>query len=120
MLKRGKARKSCEVIHDHSIDEPAFPAVTIKHNGSEWVVGLNEIVTTEELEEERKAKIQLAADSVADVVRVYNEGNETIRKIALALNKQMIDVLSRAKKAERLGLIKLRKEKETNVLPVPF
>ncbi len=120
MLKRGKTRKSCEVIHDHSVDEPAFPAVTIKNNGSEWVVGIHEIITPEEIEEERKAKLQLAADSVADIVRVYNEGNHTVRSIALALNKQMIDVLSRAKKAERLGLIKLRKEKETNVLPVPF
>lgn len=120
LLKRGRTRTSCAVIHDHSVDEPGFPAVTIKHNGSEWLVGLNEIVTAEEIEAERKAKLQAAADSVADIVRVFSEGNDTIRKISLALNKQMIDVLSRAKKAERLGLIKLRKEKETKESSAPF
>lgn len=110
LLKRGKKRKSVEVIHDHSADNPPFPALTIKNNGSEWIVGIHEIVTKEELEAERAAEKARQAEALADIVTAYAKGNDTIRAIASSLGKQMVDVLSKARKAERLGLIKLRRE----------
>jgi len=110
LLKRSKRRISCEVIHDHSADDPPFPAVTIKNNGSNWIVGTHELLSAEDIEAERVAKRQLQEDSVADIVNAFKAGNHSIRKISLALNKQMVDVLSRARKAQRLGLITLVKE----------
>lgn len=109
-LKRGKTRKWCEVVHDHSIDDPPFPAVTVDYNSANWIVGTHEIVSAEEIEAERAAKRQEQEDSVADIVREFKAGNDTMRKLAVALNKQMIDILSRVRKAQRLGLIKLVKE----------
>jgi hypothetical protein len=50
---RGKRAVAYEVIRDHSIDDPPFPAVTLKAGPKgEMIVGLNEILTKEELEAE--------------------------------------------------------------------
>lgn len=109
ILKRGKKRYSCTVVSDHTA---LFPAITINRGGDEWIVGVNEIVSPEEIRAEEEAKKAAEAATVADVVNAFNAGCHTIRTIADSLGKQMIDVLSRCRKAERLGLIKMEKQNE--------
>lgn len=115
ILKHAKKRIEVTIVHDHSIDDPPFPAVTITKVGKlEYIVGKNELMSFEELEAEQKAaelvKLEAAKESVKDVVAAFEAGNISVMAIAKHMGKQMCEVLSRARKAERLGLIKLVKE----------
>jgi hypothetical protein len=50
-VRRGSKIIAYEVIRDHSVDDPPFPAVTLKSGPKgEMIVGLDEILTKEELE----------------------------------------------------------------------
>lgn len=116
ILKNGKKRLGVTIVHDHSIDDPPYPAVTIRkgERGEEYIVGKNELMTYEELEAEEDAKelakLEVAKESVKDIVAAFEAGNISVMAIAKHMGKQMCEVLSRARKAERLGLIKLVKE----------
>lgn len=112
LMKRSKRRVKVIVVHDHTEDDPPFPAVTVRkgESGDEWIVGRNELLSPEEQEAERQDKRKHAEESVADVVAAFQAGNISVMAIARHMGKQMCEVLSRAKKAERMGLIKLVKE----------
>ena len=107
LLKRGKKRYDCTVVSDHTA---LFPAVTVNRGGDEWIVGINEIMTPDEIKAEEEAKMAAEAETVKDVVDAFKSGHNTIRAIADSLGKQMIDVLSRCRKAQRMGLITLEKQ----------
>lgn len=109
ILKRGKHRTLCTVVHDHSLDTPPFPAVTVKKGSDEWIVGVKELMSPAAIRQELSAEF-LATDRAKEVVAAFEAGNITVRAIANHLKKQMIDVLSTARKCERLGIIKLVKE----------
>lgn len=116
ILKSGKRRVEITVLHDHSVDDPPFPAVTILKGEKKesYIVGTSEIMTYEEEAAEEAAvelaKFEAAKESVKDVVAAFEAGNISVMAIAKHMGKQMCEVLSRARKAERLGLIKLVKE----------
>lgn len=111
ILKAKKKRIEVEIMHDHSMDDPPFPAVTIRKDGrkEECIVGRNELISYEELEAEKQAALQKEKDSVADVVTAFEAGNISYMAIAKHLGKQLCEVLSRVRKAERLGLVKVVK-----------
>jgi hypothetical protein len=93
------------VRHDHSIDDPPFPAVTIEKGGEEWIVGLKELVPPVANDEGLRAEY-MKCKLVPEIVAAYDSGCLTVREIAVKLGVQMIDVLSRYRKAKKLGLLK--------------
>lgn len=109
LLKRGKKRYSCTVVSDHTA---TFPAVTVLRGKDEWVVGINELLTKEDIERERAEKRRKDEESVQRVVDMFKQGRTTMRAIAEGLGKQMVDVLSQCRKAQRLGLIQLTKNND--------
>lgn len=111
LLIRGKKRTQVKVMHDHTQDDPPFPAVTIKmgEKPGEWIVGRHELLSPEEIKAEEDAHRKRAEDSLQDIVNAFNAGNISVIAIARHLNKQVCEVVSRARKAERMGLIKLVK-----------
>lgn len=107
-LKRRSRRYLVEVVSDHTA---TFPAVTVKRGQDEWIVGINELVTTEQIQMEEHTKHLQDLDSVQDIVNAYNLGYQTFGSIARFLNIQQVKILSRCRKAERMGLIKLKRER---------
>lgn len=103
-LKRGKKRYPCEVVHDHSLDDPPFPAVTVKRGADEWIVGKHELTTPMATENELRNEFK-QTKLVPEMLAAYAEGATTVRDIATKLGVQMIDVLSKFRKARRLGLL---------------
>lgn len=112
ILKSKKKRIPVTVMHDHTQDDPPFPAVTIRkgEKKEEYIVGRHEIISPEELASEMAAHLQNQKDSVADVVAAFEAGNISYMAIAKHLGKQLCEILSRVRKAERLGLVKVVKE----------
>lgn len=111
LLQRGKKRYPATVISDHTA---TFPAVTVEVRGDPWIVGINEIITPEQAKKEQEEVRAKEEASVKDVVDSFKAGHVTFRAIADALGKQMVDVLSKCRKAERLGLIKVNRLKYEN------
>lgn len=111
LLQRGKKRYQVKVISDHTA---TFPAITVEHRGDPWIVGINEIVTQDQINQEAASERAKEESTVKDVVDAFKAGHVTFRAIADALGKQMVDVLSKCRKAERLGLIKVNRLKYEN------
>lgn len=111
LLQRGKKRYPATVISDHTA---TFPAVTVEVRGDPWIVGINEIVTQDQINQEAASERAKEESTVKDVVDAFKAGHVTFRAIADALGKQMVDVLSKCRKAERLGLIKVNRLKYEN------
>lgn len=103
-LKRGNRRYQCEVIHDHSLDDPPFPAVTVKRGQDEWIVGTHELTTPVATDNELREEFK-QSKLVPEILAAYEGGAKTVRDIATKLGVQMIDVLSKFRKAQRLGLL---------------
>ncbi len=115
-FKKGRKRYWVEVVSDHT---PTFPAVTVLRGEEEWIVGINDLVTAEEIKVEEQAKRVLAEQSVADIVEAFKAGNDTFGSIARFIGFSQVQILSRARKAERLGLIKLKRRYEPKKEPSP-
>lgn len=111
ILKRKKKRYPAIILSDHTA---TFPAVTIEVRGDAWIVGIDEILTPEQLKQEQAEAKAKEESTVKDVVDAFKAGHVTFRAIANALGKQMVDVLSRCRKAERMGLIKLNRHQHEN------
>jgi len=102
-------RTKVEVVHDHSVDPEPFPAVTIIKCGEECIVGRKELMSKEDLSEERKQKEAEELAKLEEIVSAYKQGHHTLRDMANHINVQMADILSKALKAERMGLIKMER-----------
>lgn len=107
-LKRGKKNRHVEILHDHSQDDPPFPAVTVRYRSEEWIVGVNELSKVKNKEEEFQEKVQefLASKNVPEMLEAISVGNGKVRDIAEHMGVQMIDIVSKFRKAIRLGVIR--------------
>ncbi len=103
---RGKRRYPCKVLSDHT---DTYPAITVEKNGEPWIVGTQDILTAEEILREQKEKHDQEIASVQDIVDAYIAGNHDMPAIARFLHLKQVQILSRCRKAERLGLIKLNR-----------
>jgi len=103
---RGKRRYPCKVLSDHT---DTYPAITVEKNGEPWIVGTQDILTAEEILQEKKEKLEKEIASVQDIVDAYIAGNHDMPAIARFLHLKQVQILSRCRKAERLGLIKLNR-----------
>lgn len=108
LLVRGKKRHEVIIVTDHH----PFPAVTVKYRKEDWIVGRNELLSTEQIERERQEELQRQRESMKDLIEAFTAGHKNVRAIATYLGCQMVDVLSRCRKAERLGFIALEKSKK--------
>lgn len=116
MLKHGDKRIEATVIHDYSLDDPPYPAVRIYKTGrgkEEYLVGRSELLSKKEYEQEQEAEEKAILEefrvAYADIIGAFEAGNISVMAIAKHLKKQHCEVLSRCRKAERLGFIKLVK-----------
>lgn len=107
ILKRGKRRHSVEILHDHSKDDPPFPAVTVRYRSEQWIVGVSELTNPADPKEEERKKLHefLCSKHVSGIIEAISNGMKTVREIAEYMDVQMIDILSKFKKAKRLGII---------------
>jgi hypothetical protein len=103
-LKRGKKLQRCVVICDYSKGDPPFPAVRVYCGGDEWIVGKHEL-SHFSTEHDRIIHEFLKSNNAKAIVDAYAGGAKTVRAIAEKLGLQMIDVLSKFRKAKRLGLL---------------
>jgi hypothetical protein len=113
---RGRRRYSCKVLSDHT---DSYPAITVERNGEPWIVGTQDILTAEEILRETKEKHDKEVAKVQDIVDAYLAGNHTMGDIARFLKTKQVQILSRCRKAERLGLIKLNRRKHANIISKP-
>jgi hypothetical protein len=104
LLKRGKKRYQCEVIHDHSMDDPPFPAVTVKRGRDEWIVGAGELTTPLATESQLREEFK-QSKLVPEILAAYEGGAKTLLEIATKLGVQACYVVSKFRKAQRLGLL---------------
>lgn len=109
LLKRGRRKYWVKVLSDHTA---TFAAITVQHGEEEWIVGINDLVTTEEVKAEEDAKRAKAVESVQDIVEAFNAGHHGFGAMARAMNSTQVKILSRVRKAERLGLIKMERRYE--------
>jgi len=107
-LQRGKRRYLVRIISDHT---DTYPAVTVERNGEAWIIGINELVTTEQIEQENKEKLMQAKAKVQIVVDAFNSGFRTSGAIAKAIGIKQVKILGLCLQAERMGLIKLERKR---------